>query len=110
MAGFRLPVERATLVIDEGPWTGVEVEINAAAGPLVRSQIVALLAQRETETDEEQIARGRELFALLETRVILGWNVEDHKGTPIPATSEGFALVPPELMATVIAYAVRPTS
>lgn len=104
MAGYRLPVEPATLVIDDGPWAGVEVEIDRSAGSLVRSQLIGLLGRPENETDDDAIARGRELFALLETRVVLGWNVERHDGTPIPATTEGFVLVPPDLIATLIGH------
>lgn len=99
--GFRLPVEVTTLTLRDGPWAGVEVALNAASAP--RAQLIGLLTAPENETEEQQTARGRELFTLLETRVIVGWNVESHAGKPIPPTADGFALVPPELIAAVIA-------
>jgi len=104
MAEFRLPVDPVTLAIDEGPWTGVEIEVDRAAPPLVRYSLIGLMQTPERETDKQKDARGRELFALLETEIVIGWNVANKRGTPIPPTAEGFVRVPPDLIATVIGY------
>ena len=104
MAEFRLPVDPVTLAIDEGPWTGVEIEVDRAVTPLVRYSLIGLMQTPEGETAKQRDARGRELFALLENEIVIGWNVADKRGTPIPTTAEGFVRVPPDLIATVIGY------
>lgn len=101
MPSFRLPADPVPLVIDEGPWSGVEVEVNRANAP--RAELIGLLTPPARETAKAALARGTELFNLLDARVILGWNVENQKGHPIPANVDGFALVPPDLIATIIA-------
>ena len=103
MSAFRLPVEPATLTVTEGPYAGLTVEVDGSVPQMVRDWLASLVTPRDDEPDEDQATRGRELFALLESRIILGWNLEDHRGKPIPPTTDGFVLVPPDLIATVIA-------
>jgi hypothetical protein len=100
--GFRLPVVPATLPITEGPYAGVELEIDAGLPPLTRFTLIGLMQRPKGETDEDRTARSAELFRLL-TDVVLGWNVEDKTGNPIPVTTEGLVRVPADLIATVIA-------
>ena len=104
MTAFRLPVVPATLTIGDGPYAGLTVEVDSSVPALVRDWLVSFVTPREGESEADQVTRGRELFALLESRIILGWNLEDHRGKPIPPTADGFALVPPDLIATVIAH------
>jgi hypothetical protein len=108
MPGFRLPVEPLTVAISEGKWTGVEVEIDGNYQPAAKVALLGLMAAPKRETAKAQEQRGRELFSVL-ARLILGWNVEDHHG-PIPTTPEGFALCPPDLIATVIAHSAALTT
>jgi hypothetical protein len=100
--GFRLPVIPAPLAITDGKWAGVELEIDAGLPPLTRFTLIGLMARPADETDGQKQARSTELLALL-ADVVLGWNVEDKAGNPIPVTVEGLVRVPPDLIATVIA-------
>lgn len=104
MAGFRLPVVPATIQITDGPYAGVEVAIDAGLSPLARFTLVGLMQQPADETVEERATRSKELLRLLAETVILGWNVEDRKGVPIPVTIEGLASVPPILTAQIIVH------
>jgi hypothetical protein len=91
--GFRLPEQTLTLVFDDGPYEGAEVEARLSVGFGVFRRLGALLRNDDGLTNTERLDA---VVALFLSDVLLGWNLEDHAG-PIPLTSEGFERVPPAL-------------
>lgn len=72
----------------EGPYAGLRVVCQPDV-----SLGLALIFNREAPTVEEQAAR----FARFGTEVLRDWNLDDDKGTPIPANGEGMTSIPSSL-------------
>lgn len=110
---MQLPERTDTLVIDEPPYTGGEIEVRQTAGwgPL-RDVQVALDRWAHSKGRHEGDEDLHTAYRIFVDEALIGWNFEDHKG-PIPPTFEGMLRLPVDLAALVVGlwtYAVAQVS
>ena len=94
------------LVFDEehhGDLAGLEVRMRRASIDQVMqvSKLMALRGKDDADLSAADLDRIGELFALVGDRMI-GWNLEDDDGAPIPATVEALRDQDPALVYAVI--------
>jgi hypothetical protein len=92
---FRLPERIVTLVFEDGPYVGLEIDVSLTAPQSLFWTLAAQIASSEERPEDKEltatdITQLRDL-ALLWGGQIRSWNLQDHDGTPVPATPDGFA-------------------
>ena len=95
MADYRLPDNALTLVLDEPPYAGAEIEVRLGVGLGVYARARTWLGRfRDAEAggDEEQAAIEA-VYSLFVDEALLAWNLIDHRG-PVPPTTEGMLRLP----------------
>ena len=75
--GFKLP-KRTALLVFEGEYEGAEVRVRLTV------PLGVFLDFGEVQTE-----RPLEAYGMYMDAIVLGWNLEDDDGNPIPATREG---------------------
>ena len=89
--GYTLKKRRLVLKFEESAFEGAEVVCNLSA-PVG-------LVQEVRETAGEDLAH---FHKLMREQVIISWNLEDDKGTPIPLSEEGFGQVDHNFVMTIV--------
>ena len=98
--GFRLP-ERTALIYFEGTdYDGAEIQLRLSVS---FAQFIAL---RESAQGEDQEGMAR----LFGENVLMGWNLEDADGKPIPADGDGMLAIPLELTNLIVQHWVEALS
>lgn len=83
MSGFRMPVRSVTVFFEDGEYAGLEVELRVNVD--LDFYFWALAWEDMKSADEiRDFARRWAATALV------GWNLVDGGGTPVPATPEAF--------------------
>lgn len=82
--GFRLPVRSVTLVFEDGDYLGLEVEVRTNVG---MDFYFDTLEWQELKTEPAEV---REFARGWAAEVLVGWNLEDARGKPVPHTPEQF--------------------
>ena len=81
---FRLPEKIVTLVFEDGPYQGLEVEVSLTAP----QSLFWFLASLDDD-EERTVDQVRDLMLAFGGQV-RGWNLTDASG-PVPATPQAFA-------------------
>lgn len=81
-AGFRLPDKIVTLVFEDGPYQGLELEVNLRVPMGVWWNFAAI-------ADLEEPAEIRAVVHTWASTQLKGWNMEDEAGA-VPATPDAF--------------------
>lgn len=92
---------RARLVIDDGPFAGVEAECDAITGWPVYAATLALVAAYSHAEGEALIGPIKKLYEFVEPNARLTWNLVDPRG-PVPPTVGGMLRLPVPLMFQLI--------
>lgn len=99
--GFLVPERIATLVLEEPPFAGAEIEVSISLNMVTLQAIRRWLATDintlASDGSEILLAEAAEVFA----SKLRGWNLRDADG-PIPATKEGILSLPMDLMSRII--------
>ena len=82
MGEYRIPEATATLVIDDGPYAGAEIEVRLTLSPRVYFGIKQWAGQTTADMDAT-MAATREIATLFVEHGLIGWNL------PVPATLDG---------------------
>ena len=94
--------DRATLVIDEGPWSGVSCQVDTIDSlPMYQLTLSLAVAYNEAEGMGPGLAALRSLYEHLERVGRPVWNVTNQRG-PVPPTVGGMLLVPVPLVIALI--------
>jgi len=102
--GFTVPERTATLVLDEPPYQGAEIEVSLTVGLGTYLGIMRWSAMHSTvdQRDAEAVAVAMEqAVRLFGENALLGWNLE-RAGRPIPATPDGMLSLGVDLMSQII--------
>jgi hypothetical protein len=99
---FVLPVTGGILRVDVGRFAGAEIVVNVDVGPATLFAIKRLMERPAGETTDAAASRTAELFDVLERDVLLGWNLVDRHGAPIPTTRDGLGHVNRDLIAEIL--------
>ncbi len=109
---MELPEPTATLVIDEGPYKGVEFDarLSLSPGPYfgARQWIEAGVAasSQESVTVTELLDPYRELAGIFAEYGLVKWNI-DRRGEPIPANLEGLLTLDARLLLQMVRLWLR---
>lgn len=94
---YELNEPRVTIVIDDGPYAGAEIETRMVMSPAVYFGTKQLLAQIDAQAGDDGqtdlvMEASRDLAALFWEHGLIGWNLRypagPHRGEPIPVTLE----------------------
>lgn len=92
---FVLPAGDATIVLDDGPYAGAEIDVITNVPYAVLRDVDDLFAEwRQAETRKDQQPIYERLCGLWAGECLAGWNLADRKG-PIPADGDGMLRLPP---------------
>ena len=91
---FRLPGERVSIVMDDGPFAGAACEVEQIGAWPIRATAVRLVAAflGAEGADAETLALS-ELYSLFIGEAQPTWALADHRG-PIPASAAGMWRLP----------------
>ena len=95
--GFRLPEKTARITFEGTDYDGAEIQLRLSVS---FAQFIAL---RESAQGEDQEVMAR----LFGQSVLMGWNLEDADGNPIPADSDGMLAIPLQLTNLVVQHWVE---
>ncbi len=84
--GYTLQRKTADLNFDDTEWVGAKVEVQLDVSNALYLDLIGL-GQAAEGGEQSQIAV---LLATFAEHVLIGWNLLDDDGEPIPATVEGF--------------------
>ena len=102
MGEYKIPEATATLVIDDGPYTGAEIEVRMTLSPAVYFGIRQWLAQATGEEIEPTIEATKEMATIFAEHGLISWNLADGRG-PVPATVTGLLSLDFRFLANIIA-------
>jgi len=99
---FQLPERPATLIFEDGPLQGLEVEVRLAVPFDFYFELSAFMAPEERNgkhklSIEQQVAKAqaslngtRTFMRRFAEMAVIGWNLVDRDGRPVPATPDAF--------------------
>ena len=98
--GFRLPEKTAKITFEGTDSDGAEIQLRLSVS---FAQFIGL---RESAQGEDQEVMAR----LFGQNVLMGWNLDDDDGEPIPADGDGMLAIPLELTNLIVQHWVEAVS
>jgi hypothetical protein len=95
--GYEVPETRATLVLDDEPYVGAEIEVSLDIEWGAYKKMRRLAGAPRTGDWRDRLDELIELFLPF----LRGWNLE-RNGVPLPPTAEGVARLGPALIGAII--------
>ena len=103
MSVYLVPEATATLVIDDGPYAGAEIEVRLTLSPRVYFGIQQWVAQMSGAADTDAtLAATTEMAELFVANGLTSWNITNRAG-PVPVTVEGVLSLDWQLVAKLVA-------
>ena len=96
-AGFRIPEKTARITFDGTDYDGAEILIR------LNVSFAQFIALREAAQHDNQEGMAR----LFGETVLVGWNLEDASGAPVPANGDGMLQIPLALTNLVVQHWVE---